>query len=202
MEDNRPQDIEIPQAAEQDMTDGKKKRKKEKVKKTLGREILEWVTTFAVAIVLALIIRTFVFEPVRVDGDSMKNTLINNEYMIVTKYDYLFGDPERFDVVVCHYPDRGRTNFVKRVVGVPGDIVTISDGRLFVNGEEIIEEYIEYKASYNMDSYTLRADEYFVLGDNRASSNDSHIIGPLQRDQIKGHVRYVVYPFNVARAIE
>lgn len=170
-------------------------------KKSVGREILSWVMTIAVAVALALVIRTFIFEPVRVDGNSMNYTLLNNEYMIVSKYDYWLGDPDRFDVIICRYPDRGRTNFVKRLVGLPGDTVSMLNGTLFVNGEAIDEPYITNHANYNMQAYTLGENEYFVLGDNRSSSNDSHIIGPLTRSQIKGHVRLVAFPFSKARSI-
>lgn len=178
------------------------KNKKEEKKKTVGQEILSWILTFAVAIALALVIRTFIFEPVRVDGHSMDYTLADNEYMIVTKYDYLLGEPERFDVIICHYPERGRTNFVKRLVGMPGDTVSMLNGTLYVNGEAIDEPYITNKANYNMQAYTLKDDEYFVLGDNRSSSNDSHIIGPISREQIKGHVRCVAFPFKNARTVK
>lgn len=178
------------------------KNKKEEKKKTVGQEILSWILTFAVAIALALVIRTFIFEPVRVDGHSMDYTLADNEYMIVTKYDYLLGEPERFDVVICHYPERGRTNFVKRLVGLPGDTVSMLNGTLYVNGEAIDEPYITNKANYNRQAYTLKDDEYFVLGDNRSSSNDSHIIGPISREQIKGHVRCVAFPFKNARTVK
>lgn len=174
----------------------------EKPKKSVGKEILSWIMTFAVAIALALVIRTFIFEPVRVDGGSMNYTLANNEYMIVSKYDYWLGEPERFDVVICHYPNRGRTNFVKRLVGLPGDTVSMLNGTLYLNGEAVDEPYITNRANYNMQAVTLGEDEYFVLGDNRSSSNDSHTIGPLSRKDIKGHVRLVVFPFTDFRAVK
>lgn len=173
-----------------------------KPKKSVGREILEWVMVIVVAVAAALLIRTFIFEPVRVDGNSMLETLHDNEYMIVTKFQYLFGDPERFDVVICHYPNRGNTNFVKRAVGIPGDTVAMYSGTLYVNGEPIDEPYITHMANYTMAETTLGEDEYFVLGDNRSSSNDSHIIGPLKRDQIVGKVQLVAWPFSDFRMIE
>ncbi|MDR0897171.1 MAG: signal peptidase I [Oscillospiraceae bacterium] len=171
-------------------------------KKTLGREIFEWVMVVVVAVAAALLIRTFIFEPVRVDGESMINTLQDGEYMIVTKYDYWLGDPERFDVVICRYPNRGMTNFVKRVVGLPGDEVAVSGGVLYLNGEAVDEPYIDYPPYYTLDPYTVPEGQYFVLGDNRASSNDSHSVGPLARNQIKGHVRLVAWPFSDFRTVE
>ena len=139
----------------------KKKAKKEKAKKSLGREILEWVLTILVAVVAALIIRSFVFELVRVDGGSMDNTLNDGEIMFVSKFDYsstwlslpfagnnavesapriTFGDPKRLDVVICRYPGRGGVNFVKRVVGKPGEYVELRNGYLYINGTKVEEE--------------------------------------------------------------
>ena len=173
-------------------------------KKPLWREIVEWVLVIVVAVVAALLIRTFIFEPVRVDGNSMLETLHNNEYMIVTKYQYLFGDPERFDVIICHYPGRGRTNFVKRVVGIPGDTVAVHGGVLYVNGEAVEEEYIDYRPNYEYPETVVEEGHYFVLGDNRSNSNDSHVpgVGQLERDQIKGKVRLVAWPFADFRVID
>lgn len=177
---------------------------KKKPKKSLQREILEWVLTILAALAIAFVIRTFLFEPVRVDGGSMLETLQNGEIMLVTKYDYLFSDPERFDVVICHYPGRGNTNFVKRVVGLPGDTVAITDGILYVNGEAYPEAYIEHRSWYDFPAYTVPEGSYFVMGDNRANSHDSRAgdVGPLTRDQIVGHVRSVLFPFNAWRTVE
>lgn len=174
-----------------------------KPKKSVGREILEWVLTIAAAVAIALVIRTFLFEPVRVDGHSMDTTLANGEIMFVTKPEYVFGgNPERFDVVICHYPNRGSTNFVKRVVGLPGDTVEIKDGYLIVNGVTYEENYLTYRPDYNMSAYTVPEGKYFVLGDNRANSNDSHLVGPIDRSMIIGHVRSVLFPFSAWRTVE
>ena len=86
-------------------TKKEKKGKKEKPKKSLQREIFEWVMVFVVAAAMAFVVRTLIFEPVRVDGQSMLNTLQDHEFMIATKFDYLLGDPERFDIVICDYPN-------------------------------------------------------------------------------------------------
>jgi len=171
-----------------------------KAKMNWKREILEWAVTFLLALAIALPIRAFVFSPFVVDGHSMDDTLANREVMFTTKYDYRLGDPSRFDVVICRYPGR-RENFVKRVVGVPGDTVAVQNGDLYINGERYDEEYIKHRPNYSMEAYTVQADEYFVLGDNRANSNDSHLIGPLKREQIIAHVRSVFFPLNRIRAI-
>lgn len=172
-------------------------------KKSIGREILEWILVIVVAVGAALLIRTFIFEPVRVEGNSMNNTLHDQEYMLVTKYQYLFGDPQRFDVVICHYPDRGNTNFVKRIVGIPGDTVAVREGVLYVNGEAVDEPYIDYKPNYTLQDTVIEDGHYFVLGDNRPNSNDSHApgVGQLERRQIVGKVRLVVWPISEFRTI-
>ena len=148
--------------AEPETAGGKKK--KEKEKKPLGQEILSWVLTILGAVAAALVIRTLIFEPVRVDGASMNDTLADGEIMFVSKFDYsstwlsfpwqsdedkeaakrftIGGNPERFDVVICRYPGRGDTNFVKRVAALPGDTVELENGYLYVNGEKIDEPYV------------------------------------------------------------
>ncbi|MDR1262339.1 MAG: signal peptidase I, partial [Oscillospiraceae bacterium] len=141
-------------------------------KKSVGREIFEWVVSIVVAIALALIIRTFIFEPIRVDGESMIHTLENNEYTFTTQIDYLIGEPSRFDVVICQFPDRTE-RFVKRLIGLPGDTIEISEGILSVNGDQYPEDYLTNRPTYT-GAWTLEDDQYFVLGDNRPYSNDSH----------------------------
>ena len=184
-----------------------KAKNKEKGKKSVGREILEWILTIVAAVAIALPIRAFVFQLVRVEGDSMDDTLANGEIMFTTKFDYATtwlcfpwqdaetkqnaarittgGNPERFDVVICRYPGRGDTNFVKRVVGLPGDTVELRNGWL-----------------NNFGPYTVPEGKYFVMGDHRNNSNDSRSVGPIPRDMIMGHVRTVVFPFNKIRGLE
>ncbi len=203
MENTAPEAELQPEEAKQVGTGKKnKKGKKDKPKKPLWREILEWVLTLAAAVVIALVVRTYIFEPVKVDGRSMDATLLDGEVMFVTKFDYLQEGPERFDVVICHYPDRGNTNFVKRVVGLPGDIVAVQNGLLIVNGVVYEEEYIMHRPNYTLEPYTVPEGHYFVLGDNRSNSNDSHLIGPLPAEMIVGHVRQVILPIDNWRAIE
>ena len=190
--------------ASAEQTPAPKLDKNGKPKKSIQREIFEWIVTIVAALAIAFVIRTFLFEPVRVDGGSMLETLQNGEVMFVTKYDYLGKDPERFDVVICHYPDRGTTNFVKRVVGLPGDTVEIKDGYLYVNGTKYGETYIEHRPLTDFPATEVPEGCYFVMGDNRSNSHDSRAydVGPLTRSQILGHVRQVIFPFSAWRAVE
>ena len=205
-------------------TAGKKKKKE---KRTVGQEILSWILTILVAVVAALVIRSIVFEPVRVDGSSMDDTLANGEIMFVSKFDYsstwlclpwqskeakekapritFGGNPQRFDVVICRYPGRGDTNFVKRVVGLPGDTIELKEGYLYVNGEKYDEPYIndEYRSGplNTMSAREVPEGKYFVMGDHRNNSNDSRSVGAIDRNMIVGHVRQVVYPFSEWRGV-
>ena len=202
--------------------------RKETKKKTVAQEILEWVLTLVAAVMIALPIRAFAFELVRVDGRSMDNTLANGEIMFVSKFDYAStwlsfpwqddeakekaarittgGKPNRFDVVICRYPGRGDTNFVKRIVGLPGDTVEIRQGYLYVNNERYDEPYIndDYRTGglNTFGPYEVPEGHYFVMGDHRNNSNDSRSQGAIPRDMIIGHVRSVLYPFNEVRGIE
>lgn len=185
------------------------KKGKEKKPVNVKKEILSWILTLGAAVIIALVIRTFLFEPVRVDGHSMDDTLANGEIMFVTKPEYLTGDPQPGDVVICHYPGRGDTNFVKRVIGVPGDTLMFVDNVLLRNGEVVDEPYLTPSRNQNgfsMLPITLGENEYFVCGDNRDNSHDCRnltngIPEAITRDMIVGHVRYVVYPFSNARSI-
>ncbi len=158
IQDQIKESAEQPQAAE---PAGKKKKKKEKEKKSVGREILSWILTIVVAVVAALVIRSVIFELVRVEGGSMENTLQDKEIMFVSKFDYsstwlslpfqsnnateraprvTIGTPKMLDVVICRYPARGGVNFVKRIVGMPGDTLKLQGGYLYVNGEPVQAE--------------------------------------------------------------
>jgi signal peptidase I len=180
---------------------------KEKKKKNVKKEIISWIITLAVLI--ALFIRSFIFEPIYVDGHSMCDTLQDREVMFVTKYDYIIGEPQRGDVVICKYPDRTE-NFVKRLMAVPGDTIEIKNNVVYINGEALDEPYLTPSRNdngFSMDPITMGEDDYFVMGDNRDNSHDCRNMtngqpATLTRSQIVGHVRCVIYPFANIRGIE
>ena len=177
----------------------KKDKKQEKPKKWIQREIFEWIMVFVVAAALAFVVRTFIFEPVRVDGSSMLNTLTDGEYMIATKFDYLLGDPERFDIVICNYPNTSDGMYrVKRVIGLPDETIELRAGQLYVDGVHIEQDFDMTPNETYFGPYTVPPGHYFVMGDNRNNSKDSRsaMVGPLARNEIKGHVRAVVFPFG------
>ena len=177
----------------------------EKEKKSLGREIFEWIMVFVVAGALAFLVRNLIFEPVRVDGESMLNTLQNNEFMITTKFDYLFGDPDRFDVVICNYPNTSDGKYrVKRVIGLPGETIELRGGELYVDGEHVEQTFNMTANETNFGPFKVPEGSYFVMGDNRNMSIDSRKseIGMLDTRLILGRAYYVIYPLSVLRAIK
>lgn len=176
---------------------------KGKPKKPLHKEIASWVATICAAVLIALFIRSFVFLIVQVDGSSMLNTLHNDNRLFVWRAGYIFNAPERGDIVICHYPDGkngqyGDRHYVKRVIGLPGDTISIKEGYVYINGELLDEPYIaaERRSKETMGEYKLGEDEYFVMGDNRANSKDSRYVGPIDREQILGKAIYKIYPFD------
>lgn len=172
--------------------------KKEKPPRTVKQEIISWILTLGSAVVIALLIRTFLFIPVRVKGESMQNTLINKEVVVATRPEYLMGRFNRRDIVICKYPGRGSTLFVKRLIALPGDTVEMRAGQLYVNGEAVDESNIDMYTPFTttMGPFTLGENEYFVMGDNRGNSNDSRYVGPISRSMIVAHVQRVIWPLS------
>ena len=177
----------------------------EKKKNPVVKELISWALHLGITAAIMLLVGAFVFQIVRVDGNSMQDTLQHNDWMLVTKYDYLFGQPEAGDVVVCQFPGERNEGklFVKRIVGAPGDVIAFRDGQLYRNGEAVEESYLtpsRNQGGYTMEPMELGEGEYFVCGDNRDNSHDSRTLitwnpEPIPRKMIKGHVRRVVFPF-------
>ena len=198
---------------------------KTKPKTDWKKELREWIVSIAVALLVVFVIRNFLFEIIRVDGDSMYDTLHNNERLYVDVLNVKLHGVERGNIVICHYPGRGTTNFVKRCVGVPGDVIYRENQVTHVLYEEdgqqvdvmLDERYGAYFPNGSSDDYapyTLGENEYFVVGDNRYNSHDSrdwndtqpnNDVGPITGDMIVGRVRQVIWPlsrFQSADAID
>ena len=155
----------------------------------LLREILE--TILLTAIIYAAV--NFATGRFRVEGDSMQPNLHPEQYVLVDKVSYRLGQPRRGDIVVFQYPLATERDFIKRVIGLPGETVTVTGGAVSINGQPLNEPYIAAPPTYN-NTWTLGPDQYFVLGDNRNNSSDSHNWGPLNRQYLIGRAVFVYWP--------
>lgn len=151
--------------------------------------------TFFISLAVFLVVYIFLVQPHRVKGDSMLPNFFNNELLLTEKVSYRFGEPERGDVIVFKAPKRQNVDFIKRIVGLPGDSVKIENGAVFINDVELDEPY-ETQKTQGVESLTLSQNEYFVLGDNRSSSSDSRSFGPIEKDNIRGRVFVVYWPIG------
>ena len=174
-------------------TKSRMQRKKEYRK----RETRNWIISLTAAIVIALLLRFFVFEFIRVEGPSMKPTLYTNEYVFTEKVTYRFNEPATGDIIICSFPNRTET-FVKRVIGIEGDVLEVKEGMLYINGKN--DDTMTFEEFMNNDfaPITVPEDVVFVMGDNRNNSMDSRnsSVGPLSYDMIIGRAVFVLWPFD------
>ncbi|MDR6124200.1 signal peptidase I [Bacillus sp. SLBN-46] len=177
-------------------------------------ELWEWTKALLIAVALAAVIRYFLFAPIVVDGLSMMPTLKDQDRMIVNKFSYDMGEPKRFDIIVFHAPEK--KDYIKRVIGLPGDTIEYKNDTLYVNGKAYKEPYLdEYKKQVQdgplTDSFTLEETpvgqktvpkgELFVMGDNRRFSKDSRHIGSVPLSKVIGKTSIVYWPLNDAHIV-
>ena len=162
------------------------------------RTLRSWIRDLFFSIGISLFIIIFVYQPVKVEGGSMEPGLEDQERIFINKLAYSLEDIKRGDIVVFRYPRDPRKSFIKRVVGLPGDRVRVSEGRVFLNGKPITETYVpeEYFDSRSMREITVPPDSYFVLGDHRSMSNDSRDFGPVGRSYIYGKAVFGYWPMG------
>jgi len=147
-----------------------------------------------VVFLMAFIIQRFVAQPFQVEGRSMEPSYHSGQLILIEKVSYLFHTPQRGDVVVFRYPNSPATDYIKRVVGLPGEKITITNGSVFIDGAQLGENYLpantETFLAGSRSSYevTLGSDEYFMLGDNRTQSSDSRDWGPLEKKYMIGRL--------------
>lgn len=157
--------------------------------KSLWREIIETII-LTVLIYLAV---NFVSARFRIEGSSMEPSMHNDQYVLVDKISYMLGKPQRGDVIVFNYPQATERDFIKRVIGLPGETISVMGGVVYVNDQPLTEPYINQVTGYE-GTWTLSAEQYFVMGDNRNSSSDSHIWGPLDYKYFVGRAVFVYWP--------
>jgi len=174
---------------------------------SFGKQVLifVWEIFKVVVISVAIIVpvRYFLIKPFYVKGASMEPNFYNHEYLIINEISYRFNRPERGDAVVFKYPFDPTQYFIKRIIGLPGETIKISDGKIYISvfgqdEEEILEENYLLPAMKTLGEVkaTLAEDEYYILGDNRVASLDSRAFGPIKRDHIVGKTFLRGWPLN------
>lgn len=153
-------------------------------------KVIKEVIPYIVIVVVVVLIRTFIITPVRVDGDSMKNTLKNGDILLL----YKLSSINRFDIIVLD-EEKDNEKIIKRVIGLPGETVAIKKGKIYINDKVIDDDYA-YGETTDYNKVTLKDDEYFILGDNRLISKDSRYFGPIKDNEIKGKIVFRLFPFT------
>lgn len=176
-------------------------------------EVWEWGKAIIFALILALVVRNFLFTPIIVDGESMLPTLGDENRMIVNKLGYLISEPERFDIIVFHAEEE--KDYIKRIIGLPGDKITYKNDILYINDIALEEKFLtEFKTNLtaspltgdfeleDISNYEYVPEEHlFVLGDNRRYSKDSRHIGLISYEEIIGKADIVFWPFEDLRIV-
>jgi signal peptidase I len=157
------------------------------------RAVMDVLETLILAGILFLLINA-VTARIRVDGSSMEPTLHHGQFVMVNKLAYRIGEPSRGDVIVFHYPVDPQQEYIKRVIGLPGDRVEVIDKKVFVNDLLIQEPYIAAAPNYGPGSWVVPENALFVLGDNRNNSSDSHTWGTVPLEYVVGKAVVVYWP--------
>jgi signal peptidase I len=161
---------------------------------------ISWLRDVTVSVLIAVVVILFLYQPVRVEGTSMMPALVDQERIFINKFAYRFGisDINRGDTVVFWFPGDPSKSFIKRVIGVPGDKVQVTDGQVSVNQTLLDEPYVPeaYRDHVSTPPRVVPPGEYFVLGDHRSSSNDSRMWGTVPRHYIYGKAAFVYWPLE------
>lgn len=145
---------------------------------------------YVIIIVVVILVRAFIITPVRVDGSSMDKFLQDGNILLL----YRLGKIDRYDIVVLD--ERADEEIIiKRVIGMPGETIEIKNNKIYIDGEEIEDDFA-YGETSDYEKTTLKEDQYFLLGDNRLISKDSRTFGPINKSDIKGVTTVRLYPFN------
>lgn len=167
-----------------------------------NKAIREWIIAALVAAAISIICRYFFFAPYQVNGESMYPTLKGNELLIVNQFIYKVKEPKYGEIVVFHSSEE--RDFIKRVIGLPGDHVKITNGKLLRNGKEVNEPYVLNRIDPNssFEEVVVPKGKLYVLGDNRPHSQDSRAIGPVDEKKVVGRAEVVLMPFTQMQLLE
>ena len=162
-----------------------------------------WVRDLLVSAVASVLIITFLYQPVRVEGTSMLPRLEDRDRLFINKFVYHISAIERGDVVVFHYPRDPEKSYIKRVIALPGDRLRIDHGVVLLNGRHLLETYVpqEYRDTRSMAEMVVPEGAYFMMGDHRSISSDSREFGPVERSLIYGKAVFVYWPTRDAGVV-
>jgi len=163
-----------------------------------------WVRDIVISAAVSILIITFLYQPVRVEGTSMLPRLEDHDRLFINKFVYRISSIHRGDVVVFHYPRDPEKSYIKRVIALPGDRISIERGRVYLNGRLLHEPYVpdEFRDARSMVETVVPDDAYFMMGDHRSISSDSREFGPVDRDLIYGKAVFVYWPTRDAGVVE
>jgi signal peptidase I len=169
-----------------------------------ARGMMLWLRDLIISLAVSAFIIIFVYQPVKVEGTSMMPGLSDQERIFINKFVYRYESIDHGDVIVFRYPNDPSKSYIKRVIGVPGDRVQISFGRVYVNGHRLMEPYVpdQYSDERSMAEIIVPADSFFVLGDHRNMSSDSREFGTIGRDFIYGKAVFAYWPAEKVGKLE
>ena len=165
---------------------------------TGGASLHSWLRDLVISVAISAFIIVFLYQPVRVEGTSMLPMLEDQDRLFINKMAYRVGDIHQGDVVVFQYPRDHTKSYIKRVIALPGDLLRIDHGRVYVNGKRLPEPYVpaRYSDDRSQSEMVLPPRRYFLMGDHRSISSDSRDFGPVDRDLIYGKAAFVYWPFE------
>ncbi|MFH2118593.1 MAG: signal peptidase I [Candidatus Paceibacterota bacterium] len=176
--------------------------------KKIGLFFTDLMETIVISLSIFLVVYLFFMQPHQVNGESMVPNFQNGDYVLTDKISYKMGEPKRGDVIVFHAPDAANCvkgtgcDFIKRILGLPGETIEVRDGAVFVNGKVLPEQYLPTNFKTLPGAYTangpvtLGPDQYLAVGDNRAHSSDSRVWGPVSKDVIIGKAFFRYWPLE------
>lgn len=185
---------------EEEKKKGRSRRRPEEEPFDLKKEILSWVCIIISAVAIAYFLNNYIIANSRVPTGSMENTIMSKSRVIGSRLSYIASDPERGDVVIFHYPDdpTGKTFFVKRIIGMPGETVTVIDGKVYIDDSDtpLEEPYLPEPMEGSYGPYTVPEGSYFVMGDNRNNSMDARFWKNtyVEKDRIIAKVLFSYFP--------
>lgn len=160
---------------------------------SIGSSLREAAETILLTVLLFFLIQIFI-QNFRIQGPCMEPTLHSGQRLAINKLVYRLHPPQRGDIIVFHCPYDPKRDFIKRIIGLPGEEVEVKQGQVFIDGRELNEPYVANPSSYSWGPKVMGLDEFFVLGDNRNNSSDSHNWGPLPRKYIVGKAWLSYWP--------